>query len=272
MVSFPTAAPAAPVPGLRDVRLANGVRLRYARQGPATGPALILLHGYSDSSFSFSRVMPLLPPYLRVIAPDFRGHGDSDRPEHGYAVDDLAADIVQMMDALNVPAATIAGHSLGTYVARRVYAAAPARVSRLVLLSGGFHSNTPLVRELKSAVDALGDPVDEAFVREFQMSTINLPVPDDFMRAVIANSRRMPLRVWKAIIQALVDFKPSETRPPVRTLVLGGRKDAIFSVGEQTELSRAYPNAELHLVDLVGHTLHWEQPSVFVSALARFGV
>ena len=44
-------------------------------KGRAKGPAIILLHGYSDSSLSFSRVMPLLPPDLRVIAPDLRGHG-----------------------------------------------------------------------------------------------------------------------------------------------------------------------------------------------------
>ena len=70
-----TLAALAPPMSFADVALGNGVRLHYARQGPPDGPAIILLHGYSDSSFSFSRVMPLLPPELRVIAPDLRGHG-----------------------------------------------------------------------------------------------------------------------------------------------------------------------------------------------------
>jgi len=157
-------------------------------------------------------------------------------------------------------------------VARRVYDLDQDRVSRLVLVGGGFQSNTPVMRELKTAIDALAERFEEAFVREFQLSTLHVPVPDDFLRAVIANSRRMPARVWKAIIQGLIDFTPSPARPPVPTLVLGGSRDAIFSVGEQTELSRAYPNAQLHLVDGVGHALHWEQPEVFVSALKRLGL
>ena len=70
----------APVISLAEVTLANGVRLQYRRQGPESGPALILLHGYSDSSLSFARIMPLLPPEQRVIAVDLRGHGDSDKP------------------------------------------------------------------------------------------------------------------------------------------------------------------------------------------------
>ena len=65
----------APVISRRRSHAANGVRLHYRRQGPAERAGVILLHGYSDSSLSFSRVMPLLPPELRVIAPDLRGHG-----------------------------------------------------------------------------------------------------------------------------------------------------------------------------------------------------
>ena len=85
---------------------ANGVRLHYARQGPPDGPAIILLHGYSDSSFSFSRVMPLLPPELRVIAPDLRGHGRFGAAGRAAIVSaDFAGDVLRMMDALNIPEA-----------------------------------------------------------------------------------------------------------------------------------------------------------------------
>ena len=62
------------------VSLATGVELHYAAQGDPAGPAVILLHGYSDSWFSFSGLMPLLPEGYRVYAVTQRGHGDSDRP------------------------------------------------------------------------------------------------------------------------------------------------------------------------------------------------
>ena len=86
MVHFDCRCARAASDSLADVTLAE----RRPPALPATrardsGPAIILLHGYSDSSLSFSRVMPLLPPELRVIAPDLRGHGDSDQPADGLS-------------------------------------------------------------------------------------------------------------------------------------------------------------------------------------------
>jgi non-heme chloroperoxidase len=272
MIYFALNALAAPLVSAGDVRLANGVRLHYAQQGPVGGPAIILLHGYSDSSLSFGRVMPLMSPQVRVIAPDLRGHGDSDCPDSGYRIDDLAGDVVQLMDALDVPSAVIIGHSMGTFVARRVNEIAPERVTRLVLVGGAVIAANKGVMELQAAVNALTDPVDESFVRAFQLSTVSVPVPEAFMSAAIANSRRMPARVWQLLMNAIIEFRPLEPKPAVPTLVLGGRLDAVFSVNEQIALARTFPNGELHLIDGVGHALHWEQPEVFVKALERFGL
>ncbi|HKG95645.1 MAG TPA: alpha/beta fold hydrolase, partial [Gemmatimonadaceae bacterium] len=86
-------------PRFDDVRLPTGVRLRYAEQGDPSGHPIILLHGYSDSWFSYSGVLPLLPERYHVYALDLRGHGESDRPAAGYAMRDLAADVVAFMDA-----------------------------------------------------------------------------------------------------------------------------------------------------------------------------
>lgn len=281
MVTFATTSLATPTVHFDDVRLPSGIRLHFAQQGPRTGPALVLLHGYTDSWFSFSRVLPLFRPDLRIVAPDLRGHGDSSKPSvvepgtgdpsAGYRITDLADDVVQMMQALRIPSAVMLGHSMGSFVARRVAAVAGPRVSKLILLGAGPTLRTPVGRELKAAVDALTDPVDPAFVREFQESTVFQPMEPAFMEAVIANSRRMPAAVWKALLNGLID----ET-PPVglrcRTLVLGGRQDSVFAPTEQIELARQFPRGELELVDGIGHTLHWENPARFVSALARFGV
>jgi len=61
-------------------QLATGVTLHYAEKGDPTGEAIIFLHGYSDSWFSFSRVLPLLSPEYHTFALTQRGHGDSDKP------------------------------------------------------------------------------------------------------------------------------------------------------------------------------------------------
>ena len=261
-----------PAASLDLVRLSNGVTLHYAQQGPKSGPAVVMLHGFTDSWFSFSRVLPLLPPELRVIAVDQRGHGDSDRPEGGYRISDFADDVIRLMDALSVPKAVLVGHSLGSFVARKVYELAPDRVSRLVLVGAGPRADNATIVQLVDAVNALTDPVDEAFVRDFQKSTIHAPVPDDFLETVIANSRRLPSRIWKAALRGLLEDEINLSQPQVRTLVLGGRQDAVFSSTEQMVLARQFPRGELHLVDGVGHALHWEMPKTFVSALIRFGV
>ena len=272
MVSFATTLPPVPAIRLDRVKLSNGVTLHYAQQGPGSGPAMIMLHGFTDSWESFSRVMPMLPPDLRVIAPDFRGHGASDRPLLGYRLTDLATDIIHLMGALQAPRAVIVGHSMGSFVARKLLEVAPLRVSRLVLVGGGATAATPNLQAFLQAVNALTDPVDEAFVREFQESSVYAPVPRDFMEAAIANSRRTPARVWRAALQGLIEDPINLYRPDVRTLVLGGRQDSVFSATEQMVLARQFPRGELHLLEGVGHSLHWEQPATFINALRRFGV
>ncbi len=109
-----------------DARLRTGVRLHYAEQGHPNAHPIILLHGYTDSWFSFSRVLPLLPPSYRVYVPDQR----SERPASGYEMQDLADDTLAFMDAMRVARATLVGHSMGSLVAQQIALAAPSRVTR----------------------------------------------------------------------------------------------------------------------------------------------
>ena len=271
MVTFAALTALALAPSHSRVPLSNGVTLNIATQGPTSGPAIIMLHGLSDSWFSYSRVLPLFPPDRRIVVPDLRGHGDSDRPP-GYRMEDFAGDVIRLMDALKIEKAAIVGHSMGSFVARKVYELAPGRVWRLVLTGAGPSGNTATVNEVLSGVAGFTDPVDERFVRDFQMSTVNTPMPPAFMDAVIANSRRMPVRVWKASLAGMIADDIKLVRPGVRTLVVGGRQDSVFSATEQMVLARQFPQGELHLVEGVGHTLHWEQPAAFVNALKRFGL
>lgn len=269
MVHFAATA-LAPVTSDASVRVANGVRLQYARQGPAYGPAILFLHGYSDSSLSFGRVMPLLPPEVRVIAPDLRGHGHSVRPATGYRMADFAADVIAMMDILSIPDAVIVGHSMGSFVAQAVAERIPHRVTRLVLLASAARFDNPGLHDLQQEVEALSDPVDAAFVQTFQRSSVAQPVPGAFMASVIANSRRMPAHVWKKVFQGMAEYRPALPRPKVRTLVLGGDCDSVFSVAEQADLAAEFSNGDLRIIEGVGHALHWERPQRFVDELLAF--
>jgi pimeloyl-ACP methyl ester carboxylesterase len=256
-------------PAATFVTVKGGVRLRYTQQGPATGPALILLHGYSDSSWSFSRVLPLLPATLRVVAIDQRGHGLSSRAPD-YSMDAMARDVIEVMNALAIPTATVVGHSMGSFVARRAAVLAPMRVTRLVLVGAGIRAATPGMADLQKTVDGLTDPVDPTFVREFQYSTVALPVPAPFLQVVLAESHRLDAATWKRVLAGLIAYQSAESAITVPTLVLGGDKDAVFSVAEQHGVVAAIRGARAVIVPGVGHTLHWEDPTRFVAELLAF--
>ena len=256
-----------------DVHLPTGVRLHYAEQGDPTAHPLILLHGYSDSWFSYSGVLSGLARNYHVYALDQRGHGDSDRPATGYAMADLAADVVAFMDVKGIERATIVGHSMGSFVAQQVVAAAPERVARLVLVaSTTTPRNVVGLSDLARAVDSLVDPVPPEFAREFQVSTIYRPVSDEFLDQAVAVSLRMPARVWREIMAGMLATDPvaSLGRSGIPTLILWGDRDSGFPRSEQEALLAAIPGAELKVYPETGHALHWERPAEFVRDLDAF--
>jgi pimeloyl-ACP methyl ester carboxylesterase len=159
---------------------------------------------------------------------------------------------------------------MGSFIAQAIADKAPGRVRSMVLMASAPTLDNAVVRELSTVVESLTDPVARAFIREFQYSTVAAPVPAEFMDQAIANSARVPARVWQALMRGFLEYRPAVTRPRVRTLVLGGKKDTVFSAAEQTALARLFPDGRLQLFDHIGHALHWEEPETFVSALLRF--
>jgi non-heme chloroperoxidase len=266
MVTFATLA--SPYDTTRVV-LPDGTRLHYVHGGPSHGPAVIMLHGLSDSSFSFSRVLPLMPAHLRVVAVDQRGHGHSDRPVRGYSMDTFASDLLALMDALLIDRATIVGHSMGAFVARRAAEKAPNRIERLVLVGTGPTAQNGVIKDLMQVAKSLSDPVDEGFIREFQASTIAQPVPSPFFEQVVAESRKVPAHVWQQSVAGMLEYRPQWpiTCP---TTILGGELDTVFSAEEHVAFFKATERSTLHLEPDIGHTLHWEAPERFV-ALAFAG-
>jgi pimeloyl-ACP methyl ester carboxylesterase len=236
--------------------------------GRGDGQPLLLLHGYSDSWFSFSRILELLPANLRLIIPDQRGHGESERPENGYELDDFAADAIALLDHFGIASANVVGHSMGSFIGQRMAALAPTRIAKLVLVGSAASPRNENVMSLAEAVQALKDPVDIDFVRQFQMSTIHRPVPAAFLEGVIRESLKLPARVWQAVLSGLIDTPfPSSAVASSPVSIFWGDKDAIFGATEQNELLRRLPNARLHVFTDVGHDPQWEVPEDFVREL-----
>ena len=256
------------------VQLESGLTLAYVEHGEPAGEPIAFLHGITDSSFSFSRVLPLLDPTrYHLLALDLRGHGDSDRPEAGYAMDDLAGDVGGFLDALGIARASLVGHSMGSAVARRFAETSPQRVDRLVLIDSSFTYDVEILTgDFRAAVQELTDPVSEAFAREFQVSTGHLPIPDAFLDRAVAESLKLPARVWRAALDGLIGFDDAADLGSIEapTLVMWGEADPYFGWELQEPLLAAIPDARLLVYPDTGHNPHWERPESVAYDLAAF--
>ena len=256
------------------IYLATGPRLHCAEQGDREGEAIVFLHAYADSWFSYARVLPLLSRSYRAFAPDQRGHGDSDKPECCYAADDYVADVDALMEAVGIEEATLVGDSSGGLIAQRVALEYPHRVSRLVLIG----SPTTLVNNeaaigWSESLRALEDPIPPEFVRELLESIIHRRVPEEFLERAISESLKVPARVWRdyweGVVLAVDDTaRFGEIGAP--TLILWGELDALLPRKEQEWRAAAIPNATLRVYPETGHLAHWVRPEWVVRDVEVF--
>ena len=266
-------AGAAPTLEFGEIRLSTGVRLHYAEQGPADAPVIIALHGYSDSWFSFSGVMAPLADRYKVYALSLRGHGESDKPPRGYTMRDMANDVVAFMDAKGIRRATVIGHSMGSMVAQQVALAIPQRVHKLILVGSATDiKKFDGMSEFRTVVEALTEPVPEPFARDFQVSTIHHPIPQDFLDRTVVESLKLPARVWREVMSGMFATQPAVAlgRLGVPTLLIRGDHDTFATHSEQEALLRMIPTARLKTFKDTGHAVHWERPAAFVKDVLAF--
>jgi pimeloyl-ACP methyl ester carboxylesterase len=256
------------------VPLATGVRLEAVAQGQPDGAPVVLLHGIGDSWHSFRLMLPHLPADFRVFSVTLRGHGESDRPPSGYLPAHHADDVLALMDALELPRATLVGHSFGSFVAQHVAARAPERVDRLVLIGsaagGVFH---PASRESFSQLfAAVTDPMSRPFAEEFQASTIAAAIDPEFFAFMVEEVRRLPARAWREFAAQIGDDSVAEGLRTVTapTLLVWGERDQMFDRADQRALLDRLPHARLSEYPGVGHAVHWEQPAQVARDIAAF--
>jgi pimeloyl-ACP methyl ester carboxylesterase len=246
--------------------------MRYAEQGNPNGDPIILIHGFTDSQFSYSRIMPLLDKKYRVFAIDQRGHGDSDKPEAGYSMKDFASDVISFMDAKDIKKATIVGHSMGSFVALQTALDAPQRVERLALIGTATTAGNAVTLDLQKEISLFADQIPEKFIRDFQVGTSSQSVPDKFINQVVRESMKLPARVWRSSLAGLVveDYKSRLGKINAPTLIVWGEKENIFPREEQHLLKTLIRNSVLKTYSETGHSPHWEHPEKFARDLQEF--
>lgn len=131
-VSFATKANAAAEAAVSESAEVDGLKLHYLTAG--SGPAVILLHGYTQTSRMWTPLIPLLAAKFTVIAPDLPGIGDSDIPKDGLDMKTAAIRIHGLAKSLHVEKARVVGHDIGLMVAYAYAAMYPSEVEKLVVM------------------------------------------------------------------------------------------------------------------------------------------
>lgn len=246
------------------IRTRSGLELPYIEQGDPNASPVIFLHGITDTHRSWEPVFSKLDPRVRAIAITQRGHGDASKPVGGYASGDLASDLAEAMDALDIGSAVVVGHSMGSFAAQRFANEYPERTEGLVLI-GSFATcadNEGVKQFVEDAIAGLTDPIPKEFAIEFQQSTIHKPVDKDFFDQAVAESLKAPAHVWKSAARSMIetDHRPLLGAIAARTLLVWGDQDGYFSIDEQKRLLAGIRRSKLNVYPGVGHAPNWEAP------------
>jgi pimeloyl-ACP methyl ester carboxylesterase len=255
----------------RTVDLPNVQILKYVELGDPKGPPVVLLHGYTDNSRSWSLIVPYLESF-RLFAIDQRGHGDSSKPDCCYTLTDMAYDVKLFLDALKIERATVVGHSLGSMVAQHFAANYPNRIAKLVLIGSTIKPATKRGDWLWGAIMELQAPIDPK--GEFMKAWYANPNPVDaaFLEREMAESAAVPIHVWRGILKELLTNDFGRLAPDIKaeTLIVWGDKDGFFNEQAQIDLRAALPTAQFKAFAGLGHNLMWENPAEVGEAIASF--
>jgi pimeloyl-ACP methyl ester carboxylesterase len=199
------------------------------------------------------------------------GFGGSDAIASPARPSDLAGAVIAVCDALKVEHAVFVGHSMGTLVCQRLAERRPDLVRGLVLIGALAEFPADLAEELRSLAAALTDPIDEAFVREFQASTLAMPVPDELFEALVSESMRAPADVWQSTVAGMrADRGSGPTGITAPTLLIWGDEDGLALRDQQERLLAALPESRLEVYRDSGHSPNWEQPVRVAADIAAF--
>jgi non-heme chloroperoxidase len=259
---------------IEKTSIGNGVSLEFVHQGKGTGDPVVCLHGITDSWRSFESVLAELPPDIEAFAVSQRGHGDSDRPDSGYEIGQFARDVAAFMRSLEIERAVIVGHSMGAIVAQRFALDFPEMVSGLVLIGSmsNLAGNADVQRFYEEAIRPIGDEIDPELAREFQESTLAQPIDPIMLDMVIAESLKVPARVWKAAFQGLkdVNFIPELAKIEAPVLILWGDLDNFVKRTEQEIVAATLSTSKLVVLPGHGHAVHWESPELIAREIETF--
>lgn len=250
---------------------ANGIDMHYLRTG-GDKPPVVLLHGLMTNGACWTPLARALEEDYDVVMPDARGHGNSSAPDHGYRYDDLAADVVSLIDALGLATPVLLGHSMGGMTAALVASGNPKLLRGLVLADPTFL--TPQRQH----------EVHQSDVAEQHSRILNLPKEDFLAEIRVRHSRRShelieliaqarlqtSIRAFEILTPPNPDYVQLINTLDVPSLLIVGDAGSVVSPEVAAELARLNQRLEVVQIEQAGHGVLYDQPERFSAVVQTF--
>ena len=250
---------------------ANGIEVHYIRTG-GNKPPVVLLHGLMLSGACWTPLARSLEKDYDVIMPDARGHGDSSAPDHGYSYDNLAADVLGLIEALGLANPVLLGHSMGGMTAAVVASQNPKRLRGLILAEPTFL--TPeRQREVHESDVAnqhrriLNQPRED-YLAEIRVRHSHRPreVIDLFAQARFQTS----IRAFEILTPPNPDYVQLIKTLDLPSLLILGDVGSVITVEVAAELAELNQQLQTEQIAKAGHAVLYDQPERFSVVVQHF--
>ena len=249
-----------------------------AFQDSCDRPALLLIHGFPLSSQMWEPQLDDLAEFVRVVAPDLRGHGQSDSVPGPYTISQMADDCADLLGHLNVATPfVVCGLSMGGYIALEFYRRYPEHVAGLILAATRAGADSPEGKAGRDKSAELAKNEGATAVSAGMLPKMLAPstYEDDeelveYVEDVMSTASLNGVVGALAAMRDRVDSTPMLGDIAVPVLILHGADDQLIPVSEAEAMFKAIPNAELVVVPDAGHLPNLEQPDIFNDAVIDF--
>ncbi|MDE2844123.1 MAG: alpha/beta hydrolase [Chloroflexota bacterium] len=267
--------------------------LEWVSSGDPAATPVLALHGLASSANWYERLAARLSREFRVWAPDQRGHGQTTQAPTGYDWQTLAADAIRFLDHIGVERAAVLGHSWGGNVAINVAARFPERVSRLVMIDGGFldghllpDASWELFRNRfaprnvsgtrQDFLDRISEQLGDCWADDLERIVQTMVYEDEsgHIQDILRPSNHAQ------VLESMWGDPPSVTLPNIQcpTLIVpaGPRPDRAGGEFSRTKTimveaaARAVPNNRVHWIPETIHDIGYHKPDELASVIMEF--
>jgi len=272
----------------KTFKTSDGAEISYISAGE--GKPIVMLHGWSQSAEQFKEQIPAFAEHYRVIAVDFRGHGESEKVAFGYRIARLSKDLQELISALQLEKPHLLGHSMGCAIIwSYLDLFGLDEIDRLVLVDQSSlgtlrsHWNAQeraesgavfTAEQLNAAVYALENSEAEEFTRNLLASMVTPAISKEQFEWIVECNLRCPRAIAATLLynHLHMDWRDQIVRIRNPTLIIGGRKSMI-PWRSQVWINQSIPDSELEIFEEAeggGHFMFIENPDKFNRRVLQF--